>query len=404
MKEKVIALIDGNNFFAGCEILMNPDLKGKAVCVLSNNDGCVIARSNEAKKLGIKMGMPYFMAKKEFPSAVYLSANFSLYQDLSRRMIQYLSIYSDKIDVYSIDEAFVDITGLDKIYKMSFRELALKIKTDIEENIGVSVSVGIANSKVLAKIASHKAKQRKGFYFIEKNLIPYELQNIPVEEIWGVGRNIARSLRGCGIFYADEILLKEDAFYRNKYGKKGLELKYELSGISVLPVTGLIEKPKSIQRTRAFPEFSNDKNYILTELELHLHSVCKKLRENNLKTELVSVMLRTKDFRVFYKEKKLDFLTDSEIILTNVVHKLFKKIFDETIIYRSSGVWACNLAESEKTQLSLFDRTNQSKCENVTSLIDKIETKYGKGIISIGQSGIKNIMQKHKREMRFRSF
>ena len=111
MKEKVIALIDGNNFFAGCEILMNPDLKGKAVCVLSNNDGCVIARSNEAKKLGIKMGMPYFMAKKEFPSAVYLSANFSLYQDLSLRMIQYLSIYSDKIDVYSIDEVFIDITN-----------------------------------------------------------------------------------------------------------------------------------------------------------------------------------------------------------------------------------------------------------------------------------------------------
>ncbi len=404
MKDRVIALIDGNNFFAGCEILMNPDLRGKAVCVLSNNDGCVIARSNEAKKLGIKMGMPHFMAKKEFPQAVYLSADFTLYQDLSQRMMRYLSNYSDKIDVYSIDEAFIDITGLDKTYEMSFQQMALKIKSDIEKDIGVSVSVGVANSKVLAKIASHKAKQRNGFYYIEKKIIPYELQNIPIEEIWGVGRNIARSLRSFGIFYADEILLKEDAFYKSKYGKKGLELKYELSGISVLPVTGIVEKPKSIQRTRAFPEFSKDKKYILTELEIHLHSVCKKLRENNLKTDLISVMLRTKDFRVFYREEKLDFLTNSEISLTKIVHNLFEKIYKEGIIYRSSGVWASDLSDNEKNQLSLFTSYNHKKSENITSILDKIEEKYGNGIINVGQNGIKEIREKHKRQMRYRSF
>lgn len=404
MKQKIIALVDGNNFFASCEILMNPSLQGKPVCVLSNNDGCVIARSYEAKKMGIKMGMPYFMAKKNFNDVIYLSANFSLYHELSQRMMQLLCNYSDKIDIYSIDEAFLDLTGLDKVLKLSYEEIALKIKQDIESNIGISVSVGIANSKILAKLATHKAKNKNGTYFIERNLIKHELQNIPVEEIWGVGKNIARSLRKFGIFYADEILLKDDDFYKTNYGKKGLELKYELMGDSVIPLTGIEEKPKSIQRTRAFPEFSKDKKYIMTELELHIHNVCRKLRENNQKTSLVAVMLRTKDFRVFVKEEKLDFCTDSELLIIKTVKKLFDSIFINGIIYRSSGVYACNLQESEKLQLALFDDNSQKKSENISIVIDKLENKYGRGTISIGSSGIKDVQNKHRRKMRFRPF
>ncbi|MBQ9246744.1 hypothetical protein IJ182_10810 [bacterium] len=397
MKQKIIALIDGNNFFASCEILMNPRLKGKPVCVLSNNDGCVIARSNEAKKIGITMGMPYFMAKKSFPEAVYLSANFALYHDISQRMIQMLGNYSDKIDVYSIDEAFIDITGLDKILKIDYYELAQKIKYEIEDKIGISVSVGIASSKVLAKVASHKAKKLNGVYFIETNLINAELAGIPVEDIWGVGKNIARSLKQYGIFYANEICLKDDEFYRRIYGKKGLELKYELMGKSVIPLSSIVEKPKSIQRTRAFPEFSKDKNYIMTELEFHLHNVCKKLRENGLKTSLIYVMLRTKDFRVFCLEKKLDFNTDSEILLIKYIRKLFDKIFLENVIYRSSGVYAGCLTDRDEAQLCLFPKKTENKCSNISSVVDKIEYKYGKGAISFGTLGLKNIRQKHKR-------
>ncbi len=402
MSQKIIALVDGNNFFVSCEILMNPSLKGKPVCVLSNNDGCVIARSNEAKKLGITMGMPYFMAKRSFKDVVYLSSNFSLYQELSQRMMQLLQNYSDKIDIYSIDEAFLDVTGVDKVFKLSYRELAKKIKEDIENNIGLSVSVGISYSKILAKLATHKAKTRTGSYVIEKYLIQQEIENIPVEEIWGVGRNIARSLRKYGIFYAHEILLKEDEFYRKNYGKKGLELKYELKGESVIPVTGILEKPKSIQRTRAFPEFSKDKEYIMTELEMHLHNVCKKLREHNLQTSFVSVMLRTKDFRVFYNEEKLDFKTDSEVVLIKYIKKLFNLMFQEGIIYRSSGVYAGFLTDREKVQLMLFQDDKSRKTENLSFILDKMEYKYGKGVVLFGNAGIKSIQEKHKREMRFR--
>ena len=404
MKQKIIALVDGNNFFASCEVLMNPSLKGKPVCVLSNNDGCVIARSYEAKKLGVKMGMPYFMAKKTFTGVNYLSADFSLYHELSQRMMKLISSYSDKVDIYSIDEAFLDITGLDKVLKLSFKEIAIKIKQDIESHIGVSVSVGIANSKVLAKLATHKAKNKNGIYVIESNNIKDELQNIPVEEVWGVGKNIARSLRKYGIFYADEILLKDDNFYKVNYGKKGLELKYELMGISVIPLTGIEEKPKSIQRTRAFPEFSRNKRYIITELEMHLHNICKKLRMNNQKTSLIYVMLRTKDFRVFVKDKKLDVATDSEFILKKTVIGLFESIFDEEIVYRSSGIYAAELQDTEKVQLPLFEQISHKKGEEVSFVIDKIEGLYGRGSISLGYSGIKDIQEKHKRKMQFRPF
>lgn len=404
MKQKIIALVDGNNFFASCEVLMNPSLKGKPVCVLSNNDGCVIARSYEAKKLGVKMGMPYFMAKKTFTGVNYLSADFSLYHELSQRMMKLISSYSDKVDIYSIDEAFLDITGLDKVLKLSFKEIAIKIKQDIESHIGVSVSVGIANSKVLAKLATHKAKNKNGIYVIDQNNIKNELQNIPVEEVWGVGKNIARSLRKYGIFYADEILLKDDNFYKVNYGKKGLELKYELMGISVIPLTGIEEKPKSIQRTRAFPEFSRNKRYIITELEMHLHNICKKLRMNNQKTSLIYVMLRTKDFRVFVKDKKLDVATDSEFILKKTVIELFESVFNEEIVYRSSGIYAAELQDTKKVQLPLFEENLHKKGEEVSAVIDKIEGIYGRGSISLGYSGIKDIQEKHKRRMQFRPF
>ena len=206
MKDKIIALIDGNNFFVSCEILMNPSLIGKPVCVLSNNDGCVISRSYEAKKIGIKMGQPYFLAIREFPNAIYLSANFSLYHELSQRMLKELENYSEKIDIYSIDEAFIDLTGLDKVLNLQYEEIAKEIKKDIETKVGVSVSVGIANSKTLAKLATHKAKSQSGTYVIHKDKIEEELKNIPTNEIWGIGKNIERSLKSYGIFTADEII------------------------------------------------------------------------------------------------------------------------------------------------------------------------------------------------------
>lgn len=404
MKQKTIIHVDGNNFFASCEIMMNPALRGRPVCVLSNNDGCVIARSYEAKKLGIPMGIPYFMAKNQFKNVVYLSADFTLYHDISSRLMQFLYRYTDKVDIYSIDEAFLDVTGFENIFNLSAQEFVQKIKVDIEREIGLSVSVGMAPTKMLAKLATHKAKESFGYYVIYKHLIENELNNIKTEEIWGIGKNTARNLRKYGIFYAHEILLKDDNFYKINFGKKGLEFKYELSGVSIIPLTGEAEKPKSIQRTRAFSEFSSDVDYIKTEIMLHLHSVCKKLREHNLKTNCIAVMLRTKDFRVFFLDEKLETMTNSEILLTETVFKLFEKIYQPNIIYRSSGVLAFSLCDTEKTQLALFKDEKNEKCQRLSEIIDRVENKYGKGLLMAGDIGIKTVVKKHQRELRHRDF
>ena len=230
MKQRFIALVDADNFFASCEQLFNPSLEGKPVCVLSNNDGCVIARSKEAKKLGIKMGMPYFMAKKEFPSAVYLSSNFTLYHDISNRLRDIFRRYSETIDIYSVDEAFFDVTGLDKVWGCDYETLAKRIRDEVKREVGVFVSVGISNSKTLSKAAVHKAKSLSGFYVIKKENIEEELKNFPVSDVWGIGRQTTKFFRAHGIFYADEILKLDEGFLRKNLGIKGLELKQELSG------------------------------------------------------------------------------------------------------------------------------------------------------------------------------
>ena len=403
MKKKTILHVDGNNFFASCEVLMNPTLKGKPVCVLSNNDGCVVSRSYEAKKLGVPMGIPYFMAKNKFKDVIYLSADFSLYHDISERMMKLLLNFSDKVDVYSIDEAFIDITNLDKILKLSFEEIARKLKSTIETQIGINVAVGIANSKMLAKLATHKAKQTTGTYYIQEKNIEKELTNIPTEEIWGVGKNTARLLKRYGIFWANEIIKKDDTFYKEIMGKRGLELKYELMGESVIELTGEAEKPKSIQRTRAFPDFSKDKDYIKTELFMHLHNACKKLRYYQLKTKAIAVMLRTKDFKIQFTEEKLSSITDSEINLSEIVIKLFNNIYDEEITYRSSGIICYSfIDEEDRTQLTLFEDKKTSKGNKLSKVIDKIENKFGHGSLLVGENGIKEIRNKHRRELRHR--
>lgn len=404
MKKQKILHVDGNNFFASCEILMNPNLRNKPVCVLSNNDGCVIARSYEAKKCGIPMGIPLFLAKNQFKDIIYLSANFTLYHDISERLTEYLKKYSDKIDIYSIDEAFLDVTNVPNLFNLSDYDFCKKVKADIEKDIGISVSVGMASSKTLAKLATHKAKFSTGSYVIEDDLIKKELENIKTEEIWGIGKNIARTLKRYGIFYADEILLRDDEFYKRILGKKGLELKYELAGINILKISGIREEPKSIQKTRAFPNFSSDRNYIKTEINIHIKNTCKKLRSKNLMTSTIGIMLRTKDFHVFYTEKKLDTPTNSELILTQYAKELFQTIFKENIIYRSSGVIVSQLKNTQKSQLCLFNDEKDLKSQKISLLMDKIDNKFGAGNLNLGSIGIKKIINEHKRERKFQQF
>ena len=378
-----IALVDCDSFFVSCEQLINPSLLNKPVCVMSNNDGCVVARSREAKAIGIKMGMPVFMAKKEFPQAVYLSGNMSLYGDISERVMKTLKEYSPLIEVYSIDEAFVDLTGLRKMYKKDYLEIAKEIREWIKEKVGVPVSVGVSSTKVLAKLASEKAKKSDGVYRIGFRDITDELKTTDIYEIWGIGKNTTALLNKYGIRTAYRFTLIEDSKIAKLLGKKGIELKKELMGESVYSVTDKYISPKSIQKTSSFAKFTSDESYITNSLNYHAHRACKKLRSLNLKTKIVGVMLRTKDFKVYYQKIQLIQPTSFEFDIHEAIKIIFADMFIPDIIYRSSGIIFEDL--TEQTQLSLFSSVQKNKkAENLISVWDRLENKYGRGILFTG--------------------
>lgn len=382
---KKIALIDCNNFFVSCEELKNPELSGKAVCVLSNNDGCVVSRSNEAKKLGIKMGMPHFMAKREFPDAIYLSSDIGYYHNIAVRIREVFYEYSPHVEVYSIDEAFLDLTGLDKIFNLSYFKLISKIRDDIKNRIGIPVSIGLAPSKTLAKLAVEKAKKGEFLREITQDNLIDEISNVEIEMIWGIGRKIASKLRSYGIFYASDLIEKGDDFYKKNFGKTGFELKYELKGFSVIKEVSDEAPPKSLQRTSSFPKFSTDKEYIKMQLMRHLHNVCSKLRRYELGARAIVVMLRTKDFKLYILKKDFDIAINDEYLMNKEVFTLLDKMFNPNIIYRSSGIFAERLEDIATPQLKLFDYVSIEKAKRISAVWDKIEDKYGKGVFNIGK-------------------
>ena len=378
-----IALVDCDSFFVSCEQLMNPALLKKPVCVMSNNDGCVIARSKEAKAIGIRMAMPVFMAKKEFPQGIYLSGNMALYGDISNRVMAKLKEYSPLIEVYSIDEAFVDFTGLNKLYGKSYLEIAKDIRDGVKENVGVPVSVGVSSTKVLAKLASERAKKANGVYRIDFNDITDELKNTAIFEIWGIGKNTTALLNKYGIRTAYQFSRIEDAKLTKLLGKKGIELKKELLGESIYPISDKYVLPKSIQKTSSFPQSTSNRDYIVNSLNYHAHRACSKLRKLSLKTKTVGVMLRTKDFKVHYQKIHLMQPTDFEFDIQETIKILVGEMFMEGVIYRSSGIIFDDFKED--VQLSLFSSEQSNlDAEGLTLAWDKLEDKYGRGVLFTG--------------------
>ena len=393
-KYNIIALVDCNNFFASCEILFNPELKGKPVCVLSNNDGCIVARSNEAKALGIKMGMPYFMAKKQFKNVVYLSGNHSRYNEISKRVMTKLYDYTPNVEVYSIDEAFLDLGGTRKLHRCSYEEIIEKIRLDIKNDIGIDVSIGLSYSKTLAKLACEKAKEinkknpKIGTYKIGYKKIKDELKITPIEDIWGVGFNTASLLRKHYISSAYNFTVQNDAWIKRVMGKVGLDLKYELLGECVSPVNPNETLPKSIQKTASFANFTSDKTFIANALSYHCHRVCKKLRHHGLMSGVISIMLRTKDFYVLSSKTTLETPTNSEFEFNLKIKELFNEIYNPNIIYRSCGVTALKLTCEDSYQMSLFNSERIEKNQKLSDVWDKIEEKFGRSKLHLGTNGL----------------
>jgi DNA polymerase V len=385
-RKSVIALVDCDSFFVSCEQSVNSELKGRPVCVMSGRGQCVISRSKEAKKLGIRMGMPYFQIEGQMKKATYINANHELYSKISEKVMTILKNFSPKVEVYSIDEAFVDLTGLERLYKKNYLEIAQMIREEVLKHTDIPVSIGVSSSKSLAKLASDKAKTMGESVFLigARKIVPL-LQNTSIDEIWGIGKNLSILLRKNGILTAYELVCQDDLWLNKQIGIRGLEMKHELLGEMVSPVSNEVKLPKSIQKTSALAKFSSDKNYLKNSLNYHIHRACVKLRGINAKCKGVSIFLRTKDFRVFCEKKVLNVSSDFELEISDIVFTLLDKLYNPNILYRSTGVILDTFTMNDEAQMSLFaDEKVDEKKEKLSKCFDKLEARFGKDIIQTG--------------------
>ena len=385
-KKNVIALVDCDSFFVSCEQKVNPELKGKPVCVMSARGQCVISRSKEAKALGIRMGMPYFQVEGKMKEATFINASHDLYGNVSREVMSILKEFSPNVEVYSIDEAFVDLTGLERLYKKNYLEIAEMIRKEIKERVDIPVSIGVSSTKSLAKLASDKAKKlEEGIFLIGSRKILPVLERTSIDEIWGIGRNLSALLRKNGILTAYELVKQSDIWLNKQIGIRGLEMKHELLGEMVSPISNEIKLPKSIQKTSAMAKFTSDKEYIKNSLNYHIHRACVKLRRLNAKCHGIGLMLRTKDFKVYYDKRVLNQATSFELEISDIIFEMLEDMYNPNILYRSTGVTLDSFVYNNEAQLSLFaNNEEETKKEKLSKCFDKLEEKFGKDIIQTG--------------------
>lgn len=386
VRKHIIALVDCDSFFVSCEQAVNPELKGKPVCVMSGRGQCVISRSKEAKKLGIRMGMPYFQIEGDMKKAIFINANHELYSKISKKVMALLKSFSPSVEVYSIDEAFLDLTGLERLYKRNYLEIAKMIREKILEEIDIPVSIGLSSTKTLAKLASDKAKNIENGVFLigSRKIIPL-LQSTSIDEIWGIGKNLSLLLRKNGILTAYELVSQDDLWLNKQIGIRGLEMKHELLGELVSPVSNDVKLPKSIQKTCALAKFTSDIDYLKNSLNYHIHRACVSLRKINAKCKGVTLFLRTKDFKVQCEKRILNSGCDFELEISDIIFELLDKIYNPNVLYRSTGVILDNFILNSAEQMSLFsDDAVDDKKEKLSKCLDKLEEKFGKDIIQTG--------------------
>lgn len=389
----MIALVDCNNFYASCERVFRPDLENKPIVVLSNNDGCVIARSNEAKKLGIKMGEPAFKKREVFErnKIKTFSTNFILYGDMSKRVMSILRNSSKEIEIYSIDEAFL------KCYNEDLNTYGINLRKKVKQWTGIPVSVGIAETKVLAKIANHIAKKyRKSGVFIldNKEIIEKALKFTAIEEIWGIGRNHARRFKEYGINTAYDLTCIEESWIKRKFSIVVLRIAKELKGIKCLDIESQHKTKKNICTSRSFGNPTSDYSTIKEALSTFAVRCCEKLRKQKTSTSELRIFIYTNPFNPKHKQYygtkkiKLERATNDNQIIVHEVIKGLQKIYKKGYIYKKAGVIVGNITQENQVQLNLFDQIrNREKYTKISKVIDRINSSMGRDKLRIATQG-----------------
>ena len=378
----MIALVDCNNFFVSCERVFRPDLDGKPVVVLSNNDGCIVSRSNESKAMGIAMGTPYFKVKHlvENGQLTVFSSNYALYGDLSNRVMSILADEVPKIEVYSIDEAYLHIDGIapDRISKLC-RNLTEKIR----QWVGIPVSIGVAPTKTLAKIASHFAKKYKGYRGVcmmdtdEKRIKALKLT--PIDDVWGIGRRLAPKMLEWGINTAYDFTQRPKEWVRERLGINGLKTWEELRG-TVCIDEETSERRKSICTSRSFADMIEDQQELSLRVSDFAAMCAKKLREEGSAAYDVTTFLYTNRFRDDLNQYfpsmtiRLNVAANSTQEIVSAALKAFRLIYRQGYQYKKAGVVVGNIIPAESVQGAIFDFDGRAREKNdrISKVMDSL--------------------------------
>lgn len=394
-------LADCNNFYCSCERVFHPDLRDKPVIVLSNNDGCVVARSEESKKLGIKMGVPFYQIRNlvEKNNVAVFSSNYNLYGDMSRRVMSLLSLFFPKINIYSVDEAFIDLSEMkDTCCLVDISHKAVK---SIHKGVGIPVSLGIAPTKTLAKMASVFAKKHKGYNGVciidtdEKR--EKALKLFPVSDVWGIGRKHSKRLEYHGVKTAWDFTQKSEGWVKKEMSITGLRTWKELRGESCIEAEDMSYK-KSICTSRSFPSQGLNRMEDVEEAVANFAAQCsKKLREQHTVCQSIIVFAYTSRFRddvpqnYIHEIINLDVPTnDIQEIVSKSVQALKRNWKTGTYYYKKAGVVVCNISEDNAVQGSLFDTVDREKHSALSKIVDEINLRNGHDTVRVAVQGYNN--------------
>ena len=395
-----IALIDVNNFYVSCERVFNPKLEGVPVVVLSNNDGCAVARSNEVKALGVKMGQPWFLLKDlaRKHGIVAYSSNYTLYADMSNRVMRILSAYSPKQEVYSIDECFLDLTGFSNL-----TGYGQDIRQRIKQWTGLPVCVGIGASKTLSKLANHIAKKNPEFAGVcDLNAMPQQqddwLSQIEVGEVWGIGRRLAPKLNAMKIKSVLDLKRSSPSVMRDYFSVVMEKTVHELNGASCIELEEITPPKKQIISSRSFGIKVTDLASLEEAISFHISIAAEKLRRQQSYAGAVYVTIRTSPFKAkqpFYENGltiKLPMQTDNTVLLTKAALWGLRKIYRSGYHYQQAGVMLSDLVLRKNRQDDLFGLASidsDSRSDKLMNAIDQVNARMGRGTIRLASEGFK---------------
>ncbi|WP_162054741.1 Y-family DNA polymerase [Pontibacter pamirensis] len=393
----LFALCDCNNFYASCERVFNPALNGKPVVVLSNNDGCVIARSNEAKALGIQMGEPLFKIRNLVDNRHVhaFSSNYVLYGDMSDRVMQCLSRFTPNIEVYSIDECFLD---LGDFYSKDLNAYAREIKETVHQWTGIPVSLGVAPTKALAKMANKLAKKSKKANGVLVLTDPYHIQKAleatSIEDVWGIGGQYAKFLKKRNINTAYDFTQLSENWVRQHMTVVGVRLLKELRGESCLELEEVAPPKKGICTSRSFGKKLNNFEEVQEATATYAAKCAKKLRQQKSCARLITVFVNTNRFSErdsqYYGSKTicLPVATNSDIELIHYANIALKAIYRDGYWYKKSGVIVTDVVPENQVQLDLLDTVNRKKHAKLMEVIDGLTDRFGRGKVSVATQGV----------------